>query len=1288
MFTDTKYSVKGGSGAGVRDAANYLFKEMAAYLENGKEHDIEGIGLSRVYGHFFDSLGIPTKDAMGKDIPVDKERFIHMMKGEHPNTGEPLKKWQKEHHPGSEILIAPDLDINIIYSRASLSEKKLIRELYQESVADTLKMLESEVVKIRITERDPITGKKVKRDITPNGGVCFMEFNHFESRMVQEYVDNGTQTRPDCNIHSHISAPNVAMHNGKIYSLENSYLKNAQVKADMLMKNKFYNSLADKMGLRFERELVEKKPYQKRSKESYRFKIVGITDEMRAVHGHRTQALEAKIEQLLKEKIAAKVAEYESQGKPVPASVYNIQITPEEEKQISRDMRASKMDFSQKTMTDSWAQEWDAKGFSHDALENLMEQGKAVVLEQRFEKAHTPEQLIDLLTAKQQSFTQKDFRDLYLQNNAATGKSYEQLKEEIAVSLRDFGVELKDEEAYKSHKGRQLEGEDFSRVFTSKKLHEAEKSSLAWVIENKDRQSRVSISEAEAIKGIREWEKLKSKEEGKLIRLNAEQMDAAISMCTGKGVITLIAGHAGTGKTFSIQAANHCLQNFTQAGSAVSGRGAENLSIEGLGGAQATSVAAFLQRYKLEGGKGKKIEIPQILWLDEAATANSMQMAEILKIGAKDNADFRVICSYDFKQTEAIGASGLLKDIEKACGSIELKAVQRQKTVEGLKVAELARDGDLSELKQHMKDQKRFDGSDGWYSVAKDRNAQIEELAGLYMKQQAPAKEKLVVGLLRRDVEDLNAKIREARIADGQIEQGIAIRCSYKDDESALAVGHTRRDEKLRNFAQGDRIIIKEGFKLKTGSGKSMVIQHLMTGYAGEIIDQKSDGFMSVRFDNGKVASWNASKDGQNSVDHFYAGTVNSTQGASVVWCAAMDAGFQDKNFAQAEAANQQDQATAVAKEMAELGESRNQLYTMLSRHKLEANLITTEALDSSFETRYGAYGLKESTLDKVLEPKTAVEKSIEPVDTEWAKLDLEEHQTKLNASAAAPLNNNNYNPKENKNGITKNATERNRQTTNRLGSGFERTELQNCIVAARRAKGGLQFLHEQHLNEPYGNREQRSEFTDLLQGRDEHHLAGDQAFPLRSLGTQESESTGVKPVGTKAPPRMRSLSEVAFNTQSGKAVEAKTPVFDRELSFKLLNQHFRQVSNGMSIDDFDLRELLQKDADNGIVHDFNSPAFEDGDSFSDLAIKLNYGRTLEDMIKYGAEITPEQMKVAKAIDQEKVEEFGRNYMLEGMEAAMEAALKNAEREARGEPEQAAEQPTAIKPKREREMGM
>jgi hypothetical protein len=1021
MFTDTKYSVKGGSGAGVRDAANYLFKEMEAYLENGKEHDIEGMGLSRVHGRFFESLGIPTKDADGKDIPVDQERFIQVMTGNHPNTGEPLKNWKKEHHPGSEILIAPDLDINILYSRANIEEKKLIRELYQESVADTMKMLEREVVKIRITERDPITGRKVQKDITPNGGVCFMEFDHFESRMVQAFVDDGTQTRPDCNIHSHIAAPNVAMHNGKIYSLENSYLKNAQVKADMLMKNNFYNSLADKMGLRFERELVEKKNYQKRSKESYRFKIVGITDEMRAVHGHRTQALEAKIEQHLKEKIAAKAAEYEAKGKPVPASVYNIQITPEEEKQISRDMRASKADFSQKEMTDSWEREWDEKGFSHDALENLMEQGKTVPLEQRFERVPTPEELMDLLTSKKQSFTQKDFRDLYLQNNAATGKSYEQLKDEIAVSLREFGVELKDEEAYKSHQGRQLEGEDFSRVFTSKKLHEAEKSSLAWVIENKDRKSSVAISEVEAIKGIREWEKLKSKEEGKLIRLNAEQMDAAISMCTGKGVITLIAGHAGTGKTFSIQAANYCLskKNFRQSGSAVSGRGAENLSLEGLGGAEATSVAAFLQRYKLEGGKGKEIEIPQILWLDEAATANSMQMAEILKIGAAEKADFRVICSYDFKQTEAIGASGLLKDIEKACGSIELKVVQRQKTAVALKVAELARDGDLSELKQHMKDQKRFDGGEGWYAIAKDRNAQIEQLSSLYMTNPAKAKEKLVVGLLRRDVEDLNAKIREARIAKGEIEHGIAIQCSYKDDESALAVEHTRRDEKLRNFAQGDRIIIKEGFKLKTGSGKSVATQHLMTGYAGEIIEQKADGFMTVRFDNGKTASWNFGKDGQNSVDHFYAGTVNSTQGASVVWCAAMDAGFNDKGFAQADklvAISLQASSELYAKEMAELGESRNQLYTMLSRHKLEANLITTEALDPSFENRYGAYGLKESTLNKVLEPQKAVGKSIKPVEAGWAKLDLEEHQTKLNASAA-PINHDFNQPKEKNNG-------------------------------------------------------------------------------------------------------------------------------------------------------------------------------------------------------------------------------------------------------------------------------
>lgn len=84
------------------------------------------------------------------------------------------------------------------------------------------------------------------------------------------------------------------------------------------------------------------------------------------------------------------------------------------------------------------------------------------------------------------------------------------------------------------------------------------------------------------------------------------------------------------------------------------------------------------------------------------------------------------------------------------------------------------------------------------------------------------------------------------------------------------------------------------------------------------------------------------------------------------------------------------------------------------------------------------------------------------------------------------------------------------------------------------------------------------------------------------------------------------------------------------------------------------------------------NPQAQTAKPIGELKTKNNAGgadRTLEDTIKYGNEITLEQMKVEKNIDKEKTKELGRNYMVEGMQAAMEAALKNAEREARGEPE-------------------
>lgn len=959
MFTDKKYSTggKSESGASVRDAANYLFEELSDYLsKDGVEQDIEGLGLSRYHGTMWRSLGIATADASGKTLAVDKETFLQVMLGNDPRTGLPLKDWRKEHAPGSEIILAPDADVNLLYSRASLEQKKQIRQAIRRATNNVVDVLEKEVCKIRVVETDA-DGNKIERHVTPNGGVAFMEFEHFEARMVQDLVDSGQQTRPDCSIHSHIAHPNVAVHNGQVYSLENSYLKNAQTLADMVYKNALYNELSETFGLQFTRELVQIPRHKKRSKESFRFKIEGFTDGQRAAHGTRSRELEKEIENWLGEQKAAKRAEYEAQGLPVPASIDNMMISPEEEKRISTAMRAGKPGMTQAQMIEAWEQEWDANGFGHDRLQQIIERGMALEPELRFEHAPPAEQIMDLLTQKRQWFTQKQFRDLYLQYHAGTGKSYKQMKDEVRAALAEHGVELRRDSAMSMTKGRELQGEDHQRVFTTKALHEAEKAALEYVIANRDRKLMASVTIEEAIAGISEWEMLKSQEMGAQVRLNAEQRRAAIAMATGQGIVTAIAGSAGTGKTFSIQAAQHCLRQFSMIGSAVSGRAAENLSQEGLGGAKAVSVAAFLKRYDTETAKGNTVEVPQILWWDETATANSDQISRILQIGARAHAVFRVICSYDFKQTQAIGPTGLLRDIVNEVGQVELTQVHRQKTAEALKVAQLARDGDLGELRGHMSQQKSFDGGDGWYSVVDSRQEQINLLTERYLKSDLPFKDKLIVGLLRRDIEDLNESIRQARLMKGEIKPGVKVECEWKDSESELVINHSYRQQRTREFSVGDRVIIKEGFKVAVGrepDGKP-IKDHLLTGYAGEIIEQNPhDAYMKVRFDNGKVVAWNFAE--HNAVDHFYAGTVNATQGASVGWCAAMDSNFGG----------------------GEQAKMRNLLYTALSRHKHEANFVTTQALDETFEQRYSEYGLEESTIDKVLQPEQPIVVSLQ----------------------------------------------------------------------------------------------------------------------------------------------------------------------------------------------------------------------------------------------------------------------------------------------------------------------
>jgi hypothetical protein len=1209
MFTDQKYSNKGnkGGGVGVKDAIDYLFDEIAAYLGKDHEQDLEGLGLTRFHGGLWESLGVITTTPEGKALAVDKETFRRIMEGDHPTTGLPLKNWRKDRSPGSEIVLAPDGDVSLFYSRASLEEKRQIREMIQRATAKTIEVMEKEVCKIRITETDE-HGNKIQKDVSPNGGIGLMEFNHFEARMVQNLVESGEQTRPDCSVHAHLSAPSVAVHNGQVYSLENSYLKNAQTQCDMVYKNELYNDMSQTFGLKFKREIVEKEAYQTRSKESYRFRIDGFTDEMRDVHGHRTVEAKKEVAHYLANKIKDAEAHYKALGQPVPASVYNQKIDPKLEKEIARGMRAKKGGFSQREMVAAWETEWDAKGFTHAELTKILEQGKALDPQERFQETPSPEALMDLLTSKKQGFTQKEFRDLYLQNHAGTGKSYEQMNQEIQVALEQHGIELKPEgKALAQTRGRVLDGENIHQRFTSRKLHEAEKNALAYVIENKARKSKVSITQEVALAGIKEWEEQKSIEMKMEIRLNREQRQAAVAMCVGEGgVVCAISGHAGTGKTFAIQAAEHCLTKagFTQAGTAVSGRAGENLYIEALRGekgtASASSLAAFLARHEAEGKQGRKVELPNVLYLDEAATANSDMLARVLKIGAESKADFRVIATYDFKQTQAIGPTGLLRDIIKEVGEQELKEVKRQKTPEALAVAQLAREGKLSDLRDHMSKQTRFDQAGSWFTVKQDRESQIKEIAGLWHQNKNPVKQKLIVTLLRKDGEEVNQAVRDLRIANGEIDAGIEVKCSYRDQDSELELGRSFREEKIRHFSVGDRIIIKEGFKVSTGKtdakGKP-IKESILTGYAGEIIKQNpNDAYMTVRFDNGKEVSWDFAKDKQNGVDHFYAGTVNSTQGASVAWCAGMDAEF-GRSSPDA------------------LGENRNLLYTMLSRHGQEANLITTEALDQTFEKRYGAYGLEESTLQKVVEAPTLTNDLVlQPAVQPSKEI---QHGTKSSdiINPANPII----------------ATHEPRSILRRFADPFGiRAKLASRFGSQEPRVFGMPSMLMAQIKE--SSRERGGYDRGVLRDHLNDYVSEPRNQEL--LIPRQSDGIEVEPIQhpIKALEDLYQEQPLAVEQQPEVSMPVELSVPD---PIEILNQHFTDVLNKSDEKwfDVDFRGLLEIDAGNGIQHNFNESVFENGDSYLKMAIRHDYKSSLEFMISDGAKITPEIERFAVEIE-------------------------------------------------------
>lgn len=386
-------------------------------------------------------------------------------------------------------------------------------------------------------------------------------------------------------------------------------------------------------------------------------------------------------------------------------------------------------------------------------------------------------------------------------------------------------------------------GDDGQDRYTTRKMFRLENG-----IQNSVDQMRevrhVKINPANVAKYIQEYQSVT----GKI--LHSDQL-AAVQYILDNRQIACVVGRAGTGKSFSLGAANSVWQKagFKVYGVALSGVAADGLDKDA--GMKATTIESF--KYQI---KAERIVLNRksVVVMDEAGMTDSLSMAFV--IDAVKQAGAKLVMVGDHAQLQPVGPGAAFRAIVERmtyANIRELTTVQRQKGWQADATTDFAKGNVAAAIDAY--------DQNGSIQYHRSKDATLTALTKEWGKAYnvgTDLKQMMVLAYTRDDVKVLNEKIRGVLAAAGV----------FKDSHE---VNTSRGTIQL---ATGDRILfLKNSKKFGVKNGRFAIVDSIEMRGKVKFIHATLDGA-------GKKVVINTA-DYQH-FDYGYAATVHKTQGATV----------------------------------------------------------------------------------------------------------------------------------------------------------------------------------------------------------------------------------------------------------------------------------------------------------------------------------------------------------------------------------------------------------------------
>ena len=321
--------------------------------------------------------------------------------------------------------------------------------------------------------------------------------------------------------------------------------------------------------------------------------------------------------------------------------------------------------------------------------------------------------------------------------------------------------------------------------------------------------------------------------------LGPDQEEAVRAITLSGRPVDVLVGPAGTGKTFSLDAAREAWEKagYRVMGASLAARAAAELEH----GAGIPSQTIDRLRVRLAQGT-ERLDQRSVLVIDEAGIVGTRRLAEM--IGEARGGGAKVVLVGDRKQLPEIDAGGLFSALAHRIGYSELTENRRQQDPEERAVASALRLGHVAAAMNRLQ-------RHGGVVTADNADRLRDGLIGDWHAARANGDDVLMIAARRSTVGDLNERARELLMARGEL-------------------GETVLESGGRSFAKGDEVLA-----LRNDYGLG-----LLNGSRGTV-QSADDGALKVKLANGRTVEVPAEYVDDGHLTHGYAATVHKSQGVT-----------------------------------------------------------------------------------------------------------------------------------------------------------------------------------------------------------------------------------------------------------------------------------------------------------------------------------------------------------------------------------------------------------------------